>query len=218
MKFYHIEPHNPGPGGKLRGESFGSIQVGEHVVQGILPGAYEIDVYYYAKRWPDIMHSLDCMLLAERVVKAFQEAGLSGVDFYPQKLRKVDSKALQKLPDPHYHWARALTGVPAVPGDLECYPKTEDGYIDTAAFDFHNVIRYPIDPQTGFYDLSKKYGVCLWKFDFSQWQGEDLFYISTIRSGHRYCTQRFKDLVEAHKFTNFRFTGALNPEGDWFFA
>ncbi len=216
MKFYHIEPHNPGPGGKLRGESFGSIQVGEHVVQDVLPGAYEIDVYYYAKRWPDIMHSLDCMLLTERVVKAFQEAGLSGVDFYPQKLRKVDSKALQKLPDPHYHWAQALTGVPARPYQRDRTQKLGEVF-HPAEIDVSRATPESIDATTGFYDLSKG-GMRLWKFDFSQWQGADLFYISTVRSGHRYCTQRFKDFVETHKFTNFRFTSALNPEGDWFFA
>lgn len=44
------------------------------------------------------------------------------------------------------------------------------------------------------------------------------FYISTVHTRYRYCTERFKDLVESHKFTNFRFTGALNPEGNWFFA
>lgn len=200
------------------GESRGSIQVGQHVVQGVLPGAYEIDVYYHAKRWPDIMHSLDCMLWSERVVKAFRDAGLSFVDFYPQKLRKVDSKGLQKLPDPHYHWAHALTGVPAVPHDWDRSDAISGTTFDPASIDLSNTWPFNIDPSTGFYDLSKGSNKRFWKFDFSKWQGADLFYISTVHSGHRYCTQRFKDLVESHKFTNFRFTGALNPEGDWFFA
>ena len=163
------------------------------------------------------MHSLDCMLWSERVVKAFRDAGLSCVDFYPQKLRKVDSKALQKLPDPHYHWAHALTGVPAVPHDRDRSDVISGTVFDPTTIDLSKAWPFNIDPSTGFYDLSKG-SMRLWKFDFSQWQGADLFYISTVRSGHRYCTQRFKDLVESHKFTNFRFTGALNPEGDWFFA
>ncbi len=187
-------------------------------MKSIIPGSYEIDVWEPGRRWPDLLYSLDCMLWSERLVKAFRETGLAGVGFHPQKLRNVDSKVLQRLPDPHYHWAHALTGIPAVPGDLEHYPKTEDGYIDTDAIDVGLVEPYRIDPDTGFYDLSKKAGACLWKFDFSQWQGADLFYISTVNTRYRYCTQRLKDLVESNKFTNFRFAGAINPEGDWFFT
>ena len=217
MKFYRLDAYSNSPMAGMVGAKRGTQPWGREV-RDILPGSYEIDVWYSAKRWPDYMDSLDCVLWSERVVNVFQELGLSGVEFYPQKLRNVDSKVLQRLPDSHYHWAHALSGVPAVPGDLEVYPKTEDGYINSGAFDFSQVVPYQINTETGFYDLSKKSGVCLWKFDFSHWQGADLFYISTVHTRHRYCTQRFKDLVESHKFTNFRFTGALNPEGDWFFA
>lgn len=198
------------------GESRGSIQVGERVVQGILPGEYEVAVYYHAKHWPDIMHSLDCMLWSERVVKAFRDAGLNGVEFYPQKLREVESKALQKLPDPHYHWAQALTGLPAVPHDRDRSDAISGTIFDPASIDLSKAWPFNIDPDTGFYTLPGM--LCLWKFDFSQWQGADLFYISTVHTNNRYCTRRFKDLVESHEFTNFRFTSALNPEGDWFFA
>ncbi len=217
MNFYKVDIVSPAPNAGLIGERCGELPNGERTVRDIVPGSYEIDVWDSGRRWPDLLYSLNCMLWSERVVKAFQDATLSGVEFYSQTLRNVDSKVLQRLPDPHYHWAHALTGVPAVLGDLEFYPKTEDGYINTDAFDFSQFIPYQIDKQTGFYDLSKKSGVCLWKFDFSQWNGADLFYVSTVHTRHRFCTQRFKDLVECRKFTNFHFTGALNSEGDWFF-
>lgn len=217
MNFYQIKAHNAGPGGALRGAPRGPVNVGNRVVQDILPGPYEIDVCYHAKRWPDIMHSQDCMLWSANVVKQFQYAGLSGVDFYPQKLRDVDSKALQKLPDPHYHWAHSLAGVPAVPHDRDRSDAISGTVFDPTTIDVNKAWPSNIDPCTGLYDLSKG-SMRLWKFDFSQWQGADLFYISTVHTRHRYCTQRFKDLVDSNKFTNFRFTGAINPEGDWFFA
>lgn len=218
MNFYKISEISPVPNAGLRGEVRGNVINGTQVVPDIIPGSYAIDVWDNGRRWPDLLHSLDCMLWSERVVNAFFDAGLNGVEFYPQKLGEVDSKVLMKLPDPNYHWAHALSGIPAVPGDLEVYPEKKGGYIDKGAFDLSLTQFYPITPNTGFYDLSKKSGVCLWKFDFSHWQGEDLFYISTVHTGYRYCTQRFKDIVESDNLSNFRFTAALNPEGDWFFA
>lgn len=188
------------------------------MVREIIPSTYEMDVWYSARTWPDYLDSLDCVLWSQKVVEAFHGARLSGVEFYLQVIRELDSNALSRLPDPHYHWAHAVSGVPAIPGDLEVYPKTSDGYIDTAAFDLRQFRPFPFDDATGFYDLRKKSGVCLWKFDFSQWQGADLFYISTAKIRKWFCTQQLRDLVESHKFTNFRFTGALSPDGEWFFV
>lgn len=218
MKFYRISRNSPAPNAGLRGEHRGDVEVGGRIVRDIIPGSYSIDVWDSGRRWPDLLHSLDCMIWSERVVAAFRENNLSGVDFYPQSLREVDSKVLRRLPDPRYYWAHALTGFPAVPGYLDVYPKTKDGYIDTAAFDFNRVFSYQIDGETGFYDLSKKAGLCLWKFDFTDWRGEDVFYVSSVHARFRFCTERFKGLVEAHKFSNFAFTEALDPEGRWFLA
>lgn len=218
MKFYKISAISPVPNAGLRHESRGDVLVGNRMVRDIVPGCYSLEVWDSGRKWPDLLHSLDCMLWSGRVVAACQEAELRGIDFYPQNITKIDSKVLRRIPEPHYHWAHASTGIPAMPGDLETYPEKEGGYIDKEAIDVSEVINYPMDLQTGFYDLSKKAGLCLWNFDFSHWQGADLFYISTVHTRHRYCTQRFKDLVESHEFTNFRFTGSLNPEGNWFFA
>lgn len=218
MKFYYLNATKNRPIAGLIGADRGTRSWGGQMVSGIIPSTYKLDVWYSARTWPDYLDSLDCVLWSQRVVDAFQESGFSGVEFYPQVIREIDSNALRKLPDPHYHWAHAISGVPALPGNLEVYPTSKNGYLDIAAFDFRKFRPFPLDVATGFYGLQKRSGLCLWKFDFSQWQGADLFYISTAKTRMWFCTQRFKDLVESNKFTNFRFTGALNPEGDWFFA
>lgn len=174
MKFYKISHVSPVPNAGLRNGRRGDVINGARVVHDIIPGNYSIDVWDPGRRWPDLMHSLDCMLWSERVVRAFHEAGLSGVEFYPQKLRMVDSKSLQKLPDPRYHWAHALAGVPAVPHDRDRADAISGAVFDPATIDLGQVWPFKIDPRTGFYDLSKG-GMRLWKFDFSQWRGADLF-------------------------------------------
>lgn len=201
MNYFKIESANNGPSAILSGIKYSQQRYGDHMVEDILPGCYGLKICHRYPQWTDLLSSLDVMLWSQCVVEAFNDSGLIGVEFYPQKLVHVPDKRLQQLPDPNYHWAHALTGVSAIP------------------FQQDGVTPCPLKPGKGFYDMSKAAGgLCRWKFDFSTWNGGDLFYIATAHTRYRYCTERLKNVVEKQGFTNFRFTGAQNEEGDVFFA
>lgn len=172
----------------------GNVYRAGKVMGDYLPGAGQIDVYYRARAWPDHLYCLEGTIWSDRLVRGFLASGLKGIHHFPLELRAVDHKGLSALPDPCYRWVLPEMGVPAIPSMSDL------------------VTPCPIEPETGFYDLSVGGGLRRWKFDFSDWDGQDLLYFSTTRSRTLLCSERFKNLVEKSKFTNFRFV-AEDGEG-----
>jgi hypothetical protein len=199
-RFFFVKPLPAGPGANVLAARYSMQRYGAVLVKDIVPGPSEIDVYYRAKEWPDLLHSLDCVIWSKRVVDSFQRAGFEGVEFWPLRLRAVEDKRLLRRPAPQYYWASAISGVPAVPYQEDSLTPCD---------------RYA---ETGLFNLEVGGGLRRWRFDFSGWHGADLFYISTAHTRYRLCTRRLKEFVEASKFTNFEFTGPENDQGDEFFV
>ena len=59
--------------------------------------------------WTDLIDTnIGVLLFSERVVRAFQEDGITGMSFFEGQISMVRNVRLQRKPSPRYFWGRAL--------------------------------------------------------------------------------------------------------------
>jgi hypothetical protein len=201
MKFYRLDSHLQAPRGSVRRLKWQPRKgYGPDCVEP-QAGAYKAQVLERSRKWYDILSTTESLvkLWSERAKLLTELNLLVGLEFCPVEFVYFEDKRLLKRAVPQFYIVKYLHGVPATPYERD----------DTTPCRF--------DSRTGLYDLGEYFGVQKYVFDFTKWDGADFFYISTVYTAHRFCSQRFKDIVEEHDLTNFVFNGANDEEGTEFF-
>lgn len=140
-------------------------------------------------KWPDILSSMPCIVIQDRVANAIRENGLTGCRLHPTEIVSVENRRLAALEQPAY-WMLEVTGTVDV--DLDELDDHGGGVCPGC---------HSRDAQPGPHRFAAKRVVP----KLETWDGSDFVKTGNWRTGHSYCTRRFVDLACAHRWKNFRF-------------
>lgn len=136
-------------------------------------------------RWVDLIGNGPCnFILSDRVIEAFQAAGITGYSAYPVTIGKVRPKKLREQPHPWYFYIEvagtldldlAASGLPAA--------ESPDGVL--SGRDRPRAIRYIPEP--------------------ASWDGTDLMKLRNYPMRGIICSRRVIELARKERLTNFRF-------------
>ena len=183
---YSVEPENQGDAPRC-------ARCGDLI--GLIPWLppYRAELELFGSELGDLV---ECpgydWLISERFAEAFRNAGFTGLDgFHPLEISRVKcmrKRSLQPLTVPRYlvvspHFGRALA----------------DPVLNRA-----RISEPPTCPECRSTGIDAIHGIVL---EPGTWSGEDIFRPRGM-TGQLLVTERFKDLVERHGFTNVQLTPA----------
>jgi len=191
MKFYEISTKKNTPTAYAYGpEPMGYELESSFNLLTPVPGFLSIESKSGTK-WYDQLYQtglLSLRIFSGRVVDKIKNNALTGTEFYPLNLSRVEAKKLSRENAPDYFWMRVTASLPA----LIIYFETGE-----------EVKKHP-DSQV--YDIKTTIGQRKKiRFKLDDDQMPDFFYARNSYAARRYCSQRFVDLVEKNGWTNFNF-------------
>ena len=144
------------------------------------------------RKWPDLMTTSNpgsgIFVYSARVVTTIEDEGLAGIEFHPVELTESENRKLRLKDAPKYFWGKIMGKMAAkIIGRDGCSIEPD---VDTG-----------IHQPKGIEDVYHSYELSPESF----WDGSDFFQMSTVISGHRFCTQRVLDAARRHRWTNFSF-------------
>jgi hypothetical protein len=163
--------------------------------------AYEgarVEVAGNGRRWPDILSSINNLILHERVVEEVTEGQLTGFVAHPVVIDKIENEGLAKCPLPTYYLIE-ITG--RVDVDLE---ELDDNGGSVCPICF----RRSAAPGNKYRWAVKR---TLPKLE--TWDSSDFVLTRNWATRMIYCTKSFVDLACQHQWTNFRFGTANSIPG-----
>jgi hypothetical protein len=151
---------------------------------------YRVELVLHGEELGDFIKSSgDDLLVSERLVEAFREGGLTGLEgFHPVEVVRVRRK--RRGPKP--------TNIPRYLAVTACFGRAA---VDLA----HSRIRYDVPPsceECRYVDKDAIHGFTL---EPDTWRGEDIFRPRGL-FGDLVVSERFARFVERHGFTNMRLT------------
>jgi hypothetical protein len=151
-------------------------------------------------RWPDILSEIDGVLLHERVCTILKQNGATGFRTHPVNIAQIESKKLAAQPVPQYYLIEIKGTVDVDPNEMD----DEGGSLCPVCF-------YRNPRKENPYRWSPKRLVP----KLETWDGSDFVKIRNWRCGLKFCSRRFIDLANKHRWTNFAFGYSLPGIGLW---
>jgi hypothetical protein len=153
-------------------------------------GAVSYIIQGTGKRWLDFIADtgrLSILLCKREIAEDIKKFGITGVEFYPANLYKIWSKTMAGVqPVPEYVWGRIV-------GEAKFDVRLDNGK------------PYPLHGSFDHYHLGDVMGAKRLHLEKDNWDGTDLFRPTNVIGHYRFCSQRFVDLCQEHKWENIWF-------------
>ena len=154
----------------------------------------------HSRVWPDLMRTnqFTVSLFSERWVIAASEQKWTGIEFWPVKIREIDSKYLSSKPHPPYYWAKPIgkkgtNGLPNTGDDIKP------------------------DPSTGHFQRPKDSPREAWVDSFVG-EETDFFYLSNIWAPYIFCSERIRNTAIKQRWINVDFAPSGKDDNGSFFV
>jgi hypothetical protein len=154
----------------------------------------EIEVSGKCHRWPDILRSLDAIILREGVIEVLDKERFTGYKAFPVKISKItDNEELARAPIPQY------------------YVLEVTGQVDVDTIEINDELCPLCFNRIG--NMARKPKPLVPKL--KTWDGSDFVRMRNIRNTRDFCVRRFVDMASKHHWTNFIFGESLPGVGLW---
>lgn len=138
--------------------------------------------------FPDFLQFCDAgnrmFMVSEKVLEMFEKNGITGYSGYQLMTYEFSKRKSSIIEHPNY------------------YSLNITGKVDLDLAEMH-LKKKRLCPQCGQFDWSRmRFGITI--LDETTWNGSDLCFLDSI-PGFKLCSEKVKELIQQHKFTNFSF-------------
>lgn len=151
-------------------------------------------------KWTDVLCDLDELVLHERVCDVLKTEHFTGYKAHPLAITEIKSRRLASVPAPPYYLIE-------ITGRID----VDQNELDDVGGSVCPICFYRNTNSENKYRWKPKRLVPI----LDTWDGSDFVVMRNLRNARRFCSKRFIDLANKHKWTNFIFGEAMPGVGLW---